>query len=215
MATQKKEKRNTKQEIFFAAAEMFADKGYANVSSRDIARKVGIQSPSIYSHYPSKEAILDDLLNHYLERMEAFYKRLAEREIVITEQKDLSVALNTLMLAYEPTEVELMYQLTRIVHHEQFNFPKAAEALIGTGYKKYVAAHIHFFDRLSDAGFIKGKEDNWYYGELYARLSLTFGTQFLHPQIEPTIPNQTVLSDFISKLVLSYEEKKAGPASGK
>lgn len=206
MTQPKREKRDTKKEIFLTAAALFAEKGYANVSARDIARQIGIQPASLYSHYPSKEAIMDALLDHYLDRMEAFYKRLAETSIDITAQTDLPKALSKLMLAYEPDEKVLMYQLTRIVHHEQFSFRKAAEALIGSGYRKYVAAHTLFFDRLSDAGLLHGKGNNKYYGELYARLSLTFGTQFLHPEIEPTIEDQTELSDFVSALVMAHEQ---------
>ena len=152
---------------------------------------------------------MDALLDYYLLRMEDFYKRLREADIDITEQKDLGRALNNLMLAYEPDEMHLMYWLTRIVHHEQFNFRSAAEAMIGTGYRKYVNAHIHFFDRLSEAGFINGTDNNKFYGELYARLSLTFATQFLHPEIEPTIPEQTILSDFVNKLVVAYEQQQS------
>lgn len=207
MTAQKKEKRNTKQEIFLVAAEMFADKGYANVSAKDIATRIGIRAASIYNHYPSKEDILDALLDHYLDRMEFFYTRLAEAEFDTSDQKDLGQALSKLMLSYEPYEVPLMYQLTRIIHHEQFASPKAAEALIGSGYKKHVGAHIRFFDRLTEAGLIQGRENNRYYGELYARLSLTFATQFLHPEIEPTIADQTELNNFITELILSYERR--------
>lgn len=199
-------KRNTKKEIFLAAAELYAEKGYHGTSMGDLAKRVGIKPASIYNHYPSKESVMNDLLDHYLERMELFYKCLAETEIKTEETMHLGHALNNLMLAYEPEERTLMYQLTRIVHFEQFNFPQAAEAMIGSAYRKYVAAHIHFFDRLSDAGYIEGKENNRYFGEIYARLSLTFGTQFLHPEIEPTIKDQTELGEFVGELIAGYQE---------
>lgn len=67
-------------------------------------------------------------------------------------------------------------------------------------------AHIHFFDRLSDAGLIHGRDNNRYYGEMYARLSITFGMQFLHPEIEPTIVNQAELGAFVNKLVVNHEK---------
>lgn len=197
--------RTTKDRIFLAAAELFSEKGYKGVSMKDIAQKCDIKPASIYNHYRAKEMIMDDLLDYYLDRMERFYQRLSESSANITHTQDLGVILNKLMLAYEPDEKVLMYYLTRIVHHEQFNYTKAAEALIGTGYKKYVNAHILFFDHLSDRGLIHGKANNRFYGEIYARLSLTFGTQFLHPEIEPTIANQTELSNFVNELVQCYE----------
>ena len=196
--------RNTKECIFLVAAELFAERGYSNVSVRDIADNVGIKQASIYNHYASKREILDDLLDYYLNRMESFYQKLAHTEIGDGDG-DLEEILDKLMLSYEEDETLLMYQLTRIVHHEQFNHRSAAEALIGDGYRKYVAAHTVFFDRLAEKGVISG-QNTCFYGELYARLSLTFATQFLHPEIVPTLEKQTDLSGFVHKLLISYEQ---------
>ena len=202
----KSKKRNTKKEIFLAAAELFSQKGYHGTSVHDIAKHIGIRTASIYNHYSSKESLMDDLLDYYLKRMESFYKRLSDKEFESSKPEDLGNALENLMLAYEPEETTIMFQLTRIVHFEQFNFIKAANAVIGTGYRDFVDAHIHFFDRLSDAGLIKGKANNRYYGEIYARLSLTFATQFLHPEIEPTIENQYELGAFVKELIISHQK---------
>lgn len=40
------------------AAKLFRDKGYERTTVRDIAAAVGIQSGSIFHHFPSKDAIL-------------------------------------------------------------------------------------------------------------------------------------------------------------
>ena len=48
---------------------MFSEHGYDGVSIRQIAGEVGIKESSIYNHYASKEAILDEILNFYIERM--------------------------------------------------------------------------------------------------------------------------------------------------
>lgn len=213
MNEKRERKRDTKREIFLAAAELFAQNGYLGASMKDIARKAGIQAASIYGHYRSKEEIMDALIDHYLERMEQFHENLAQDSIDIDSQEDLGKALDKLMLHYNPEEKALMSYLTRIVHREQFLFPRAADALIGDGYRDYVDAHIHYFDKLSEAGFIHGTENNHFYGELYARLSLTFATQFLHPEIEPTIPDQTILASFIHELVLSHEKELAAKTS--
>ncbi len=49
---------NTKDKIYYHAALLFRDKGYAAASIRDIAEKVGIEPSSIYSHIRSKEDLL-------------------------------------------------------------------------------------------------------------------------------------------------------------
>lgn len=193
--------------IFLAAAELFAQQGYRGTSMGEIAKKAFIKPASIYNHYPSKEALLEDLLVHYLKRMEHFYDRLANVPIPSNNLNNLDEILNQLMLSYESHERTLMYWLTRITHHEQFSSSLAANAIIGTGYQKYVGAHVAFFDRLSAAGLLRSSENNHMLGELYARLSLTFATQFLHPEIEPTIRDQKILGSFVNELVICYDQR--------
>lgn len=59
---------STKEKIFFAAAKLFAARGYSNVSIRDIARKVGITNPAIYNHFKTKKDILSVLYEVFKEQ---------------------------------------------------------------------------------------------------------------------------------------------------
>ncbi|WP_075995475.1 TetR/AcrR family transcriptional regulator [Salaquimonas pukyongi] len=49
-----------------AALRLFADKGYAAVSMREIAAEVGLQAGALYNHFPTKQAILVDLLETHM-----------------------------------------------------------------------------------------------------------------------------------------------------
>ena len=49
-------------EILDAAAELFSQNGYAATSTRAVALAVGIKQASLYYHFPSKEAVLAELL---------------------------------------------------------------------------------------------------------------------------------------------------------
>ena len=60
---------NNKEKIFNVSVDLFSERGYDGVSIRQIAREVGIKESSIYNHYPSKEAILDSILNYYIDKM--------------------------------------------------------------------------------------------------------------------------------------------------
>ena len=46
------------REVLDAAATIFAEKGYAGASTRDIAERLGIRQASLYYYFPSKEAAL-------------------------------------------------------------------------------------------------------------------------------------------------------------
>lgn len=48
-------------QILRAALELFAERGYAGTSIRDVAAAAGVKPATIYVHYPSKEHILAEL----------------------------------------------------------------------------------------------------------------------------------------------------------
>lgn len=49
-------------ELLDAAAELFAERGYAAVRLEDLGAAVGISGPAVYRHFPNKEAVLVELL---------------------------------------------------------------------------------------------------------------------------------------------------------
>ena len=59
---------DTRVRILEAAARMFVERGFEATSIRDIAAAVGISNPSLYHHFPSKIAILEQLLVEPLAR---------------------------------------------------------------------------------------------------------------------------------------------------
>ena len=56
------EERNTRELIMQEALNLFAEKGYAAVSMRDIATAVGIRASSIYNHFSGKQELFDALV---------------------------------------------------------------------------------------------------------------------------------------------------------
>ena len=64
------EKGNTKQEILNASLELFSIQGFEATSISQIVNAVGIRKASLYSHFESKQAILDALVKEVLEQYE-------------------------------------------------------------------------------------------------------------------------------------------------
>ena len=64
------EKGNTKLAILSAALDLFSTQGYEATSISQIAEAVGIRKASLYSHFDSKQAILDALIERVLDGYE-------------------------------------------------------------------------------------------------------------------------------------------------
>jgi AcrR family transcriptional regulator len=63
-----------REEILAIAAELFADKGFATTTVREIADTAGILSGSLYHHFDSKESMVDEILRTFLDEILASYR---------------------------------------------------------------------------------------------------------------------------------------------
>ena len=57
------ERGNTKEQILDAALDLFSVQGYEATSIAQIADAVGLRKASLYSHFASKQDILDTLVD--------------------------------------------------------------------------------------------------------------------------------------------------------
>jgi AcrR family transcriptional regulator len=51
-----------KSDIVIAAAELFGERGFADVGMQEIAERVGVTAGALYRHFPSKDAVLEAVL---------------------------------------------------------------------------------------------------------------------------------------------------------
>jgi len=54
----------TRQRLLDAAQDLFVTKGYHGTSTREIASRAGLSPAAMYVHYPSKQEVLFQLIDH-------------------------------------------------------------------------------------------------------------------------------------------------------
>lgn len=64
----------TAERIRSEAEKLFAARGFAAVSMREIAGAVGVQAAALYNHFSNKQALLEDLLVSHMECLIAAWK---------------------------------------------------------------------------------------------------------------------------------------------
>src|ERR1700709_1878335 len=58
-----------REQILATAAQLFAARGFHGVSVADIGAACGISGPALYKHFPSKDAVLAEMLVSISERL--------------------------------------------------------------------------------------------------------------------------------------------------
>ena len=75
-----RENRSAREKILLAAVQLFAKYGYHAAPLRDIARIAGMQAASIYYHYTSKQALLIEIMETYMQRLNANLERILREQ---------------------------------------------------------------------------------------------------------------------------------------
>ena len=156
---------DTKQLILEQALALFSARGYDAVTVGDIARAVGIKAPSLYNHFPGKQAIFDALVDATAAQYEADTGRIDIH--VQNVQKDIPIfTAITADALFEKVRQIFEYSLhndtisrfRRMMTIEQFRSPELA-ALYSKRYaERLLHYHAGIFRALIASGEI-GTED--------------------------------------------------------
>jgi AcrR family transcriptional regulator len=107
-------------QVLSTAERLFARRGYDGVGLREIAHEVGIRAPSLFKHFPSKQAIYNLVLSD-------LFASLAEAiEVAIRGPGDFAARLDRLVIAYIDFLVARPH-FPAILFRETLDHPQAIE----------------------------------------------------------------------------------------
>lgn len=146
------EANTTKEKIMLEASIMFAQRGYAAVSMRDIAEKVNITHPSLYSHFASKEAIFEAILENIKGVYLTYYVRLEKK---IRKAKNFEQVLDCLFAEVIDVYKIYIYYGFSMITTEQFRDEKANEVFNDVLVKVGIDYCKQKFDDCIQKGWVK------------------------------------------------------------
>ncbi|MCC5576349.1 TetR/AcrR family transcriptional regulator [Microtetraspora sp. AC03309] len=97
-------------ELLGIAARLFATQGYARTTVRDIAEDAGILSGSLYHHFSSKEAMLDEILRDFLGQLLVRFTEIEKREGVTPKEKLDELVLHAFVTIHDSPHAVALYQ---------------------------------------------------------------------------------------------------------
>lgn len=99
----------SKGQILHAASDLFFEKGYREVSMRDIARQLGCSHGAIYYHFKNKVDLFNELLQAGFELLNTTMSEIVEKEHKL---EDLLISFLEFGFKY-PNHYEIMF-ITRV-----------------------------------------------------------------------------------------------------
>lgn len=115
--------------ILRSSADLFARQGVASTTVRQIADEVGVLSGSLYHHFPSKDAIVNEIVIGYLDLLRGRYREALAGELTTRERLERLIAASLQVAESEPSAT-LIYQneMSYIRELPQYEAVKAAAA---------------------------------------------------------------------------------------
>lgn len=117
---------DTARAIRRAACALFARRGYAAVSMREIAAAVGLQAGALYNHFTTKQDILRDLMVDHMEELLDAWRQAAPRDVPPRAALETFIRFHVRHHATRADAVFVAYMELRNLEPENF---RAVEAL--------------------------------------------------------------------------------------
>ena len=118
-------------EILEAAARVFAARGYAAATMRDVGDAAGILSGSLYHHFASKDEMLEELVRPFLVGLVEMYAEIASSDASPAEQMRGLVAAAYQVVADQPTMVTILQnEVVLLRSNPRFQFVSDLDAEI-------------------------------------------------------------------------------------
>ena len=156
---------DTKQRILDQALKLFSEQGYDSVSVAEIAKATGIKAPSLYNHFPSKQAIFDAIVASTAAQYEADTDRI---DIHVQDaQKDIPIFTEiTADALFEKVRQIFIYSLhnetisrfRRMMTLAQFRSPELATLCSKRYVDRMLDYHANIFRALIAAGEIRAED---------------------------------------------------------
>jgi len=113
----------TKEQILVEGTVLFAKKGYAAVSMRDLADAIGIKPASLYNHFESKEALWEAVLEQAYDLYTLYFRQLGE---AIDQADTFQEVLELIFLEPKKWANEFTCYAFSVVQSEQFRDERAS-----------------------------------------------------------------------------------------
>ena len=192
--------RETKDRILEEALVSFVENGYKGTNLRDFAAGMGLSKSALYSHYESKEAIWNALID----RMEAYYQeRFGSVEQLPETPKNWEEFYSLVMHMVDFTIHDEKVILTRkLLLTEQFHDERVKRLATEHFMNGTKAIWRKLFEKMAEAGLLKTDDPDMLAFVFTAPITALIHYCDREPEREPEIMRQ--LDAYVKHFIRTY-----------
>lgn len=163
----------TKQKILDVALDLFSKEGFSAVSIRDICKVVNIKESSVYYHFKNKQAIFDELLQHFETIATDLMRQLEQGLMTPPDTFEGNLFEKTCNCFFEDYLMdEYCNKMMRLLSIEHLHNDKMQKIYDYWIFDKPLSFQTKVFSVLTAAGIIKTADSNYLAVKFYAPIFL-------------------------------------------
>ena len=200
---------NTKQEILDASLELFSVQGFEATSISQIASAVGIRKASLYSHFESKQAILDALVKDVLDQCatQSMFARTdwenpADTQAWTPEAATQMIQGQIRYILHDPH----ISKARKMLVMEQFQNPELANLLTKQNYTDVMQYFTGFLKYLIRQGVLAEDDPEIMAAQFCLPISVWLGLCDREPEREPEV--MALVARHIQQFFKLYQPKE-------
>jgi AcrR family transcriptional regulator len=157
----------TKEKIISKAIDLYNEQGFANITSRDIAKELKISHGNLEYHYQNKETLLSAIYMCMKEEVSSYFAE-------IDQSQDPFVQFDTYLRRLEPFQTKYLFFNLDVLEISR-KYPAIKEKLDATILLRKEQM-THFFNLFDESGYLQPEPSKEYYTRLQhkIRVLITF-----------------------------------------
>ena len=201
------DKGGTKREILDAALELFSVQGYGATSVSQIADAVGIRKASLYSHFSSKQEILDTLFGAIRQQYDSYslFSHMDQWEAACAADKPSDVPATVIRLILEQVRFILhdpkVSRVRKMLLIVQFSDPQMAQLYTRQNYDNVLHAFTGLVERLIRQGRLR-REPSLLAAQLCLPVTVWIDLCTRAPEREPEV--ETLICRHVRQFFAAY-----------
>ena len=160
------------------ATHLFAKKGFTETSVREIAAAVGVNEASLYNHFPSKNAILEFILeDFYSQAISGYFNQ--NKLPALKNNPTVDGIFSCLRFVFPEDKAEHYMSRLYVILQEQHRNPLVRKFVLEQMILGNEQVFKTIINKLKEFNIINPDTDTDYWAKLYSSLLYTFASRAL------------------------------------